>query len=181
MVSFAECTGPAPGPAGPQDGLQGALCAHSQVLGLYPRDSGSASLQAQACLGTAAFPWLCPITQVSFPAPASSSGTVSHSHRWKTQLHQQLGSVLGLFPSFFVTSQRWKLLMIFCKRQQLKAKSRARWGEENPEAMGVEMCVFPLPCSWAFQEAMLEKQAVRSRVDLACLCSFMPRSPGGLW
>lgn len=109
---------PPPGPAGSLDGLQGALCSHNQAPGFFLWGSSSASLQVQACSGTAAFPWLCPISQASLPAPASSLGTVSHRHQWKTRPHQQLGVVLGLFSSsFFVTLQRWKLPMIFCKRQ----------------------------------------------------------------
>lgn len=55
----------------------------------------------------------------------------------------------------------------------------SRWGEENSE-IRVGMCVFPLPCPWAFQEAMLGRQAVRGCVGLTGLCSFLPRSPGGL-
>lgn len=57
-----------------------------------------------ACLGTAAFLGK-PASQVSFPAPASSLGIVSHQQQQKTRPHQQLGAAPGLFfPSFLVTS-----------------------------------------------------------------------------
>lgn len=55
----------------------------------------------------------------------------------------------------------------------------SRWGEENSE-IRVGMCFFPLPCPWAFQEAMLGRQAVRGCVGLTGLF-FSAKQPRRPW
>ena len=168
----------------PQVGLQGALCSHSRAPGIHPRDPGSASLQAQACWRT-----------VLFLGPAGSPK--SHS-----QLSLQLGhceSSSSVENSASPTAGRsaWPFFFFFfCNFTEMESADdhlqetaiegevqgqdgSSRWGEENSE-IRVGMCVFPLPCPWAFQEAMLGRQAVRGCVGLTGLCSFLPRSPGGL-
>lgn len=63
----------------------------------------SVPLRRLACLGTAAFLGE-PASQVSFPAPASSLGIVSHHQQQKTRPRQQLGAAPGHFFHFFFSN-----------------------------------------------------------------------------
>lgn len=54
-------------------------------------------------LGNCGFPGE-PASQVSFPAPASSLGIVSHHQQQKTRPRQQLGAAPGHFFHFFFSN-----------------------------------------------------------------------------
>lgn len=173
---------PPPGPAGSPDGLQGALCSHNQAPGFFLWGSSSASLQVQACSGTAAFPWLCPISQASLPAPASSLGTVSHRHQWKTRPHQQLGVVLGLFSSsFFCNLAEMETADDLLQETVTESEVQGQVGQfevaRTLRGWGRDVCAFPLPGPWAFQEAGPGRRALRGCADLTCLCSCSAKVP----
>lgn len=112
--------------------------------GIFTEGLQAASLQAQACLETAALPWMCGL-------PSRIPNSSLHLRHCESSAGNAVSPTAGLSapPPNLVISQRWKLLLIFSNGQNQKLSFRARdgssWvGEENLEGTEIEICVFLL-------------------------------------